>query len=115
MSRLDDNLDRDLKDAFRRQDPPAGFEARVLARAAAAQSAPRPARWFQLPVLRFAAAAAICLAVFAGVRFEQDRRLRIQGEAAKRDLIVALRVTGSKLQAVNQRVREWSEDRSDMR
>ena len=64
MSRLDD----ELKVAFQRQEPPADFAARVLARLNEAP-APRPkptmrqrlAGWFAMPTLRYAAVGAMAL------------------------------------------------------
>lgn len=120
MSRLDD----ELRNALRREAPPAGFEARLLARLSA-ESQPKSgfARWFRLPdihlplMTRWAFAAAVCLVVVAGVHFEFERQERVQqerveGEAAKDKLMLALRVTGTQLQAVHEKVRELNEDSS---
>jgi negative regulator of sigma E activity len=115
MSRLDDRL----KDALRREAPPAGFEARLMARI---EAEPEPAtglaRWFRLPQLRLpmmtrlAFAAVLCLMVVAGVRYEQVKQEREAGEAAKQKLMLALRVTGTQLQAVHEKVMS-SLDRQD--
>lgn len=115
MSRLDD----ELKNALRREAPPEGFEARLMARLA---SEPKRemglARWFKLPDLRMplmtrlAFSAALCLMVVAGVRFERERQERVEGEAAKAKLMQALRVTGTQLQAVHEKVRESTADYS---
>lgn len=128
MSRLDDEmreplqpqLDAALKAALRREEPPAGFEARLMARLA---SQPRReaalARWFQLPLFRFPAmtrlafAGVLCLMVLAGVQYEHERRERVEGEAAKAKLMQALRVTGTELQAVRAKVLESSGDGSE--
>jgi negative regulator of sigma E activity len=117
MSRLED----ELRNALRREEPPEGFAARVLARAAAAPE-PRRARawtrltgWFRAPVFaRAAMAGALCLVVVLGVHYEQRQQLeRVRGEAAKRQLLLALRVTGSSLRAVHDKVHELSAGYSD--
>jgi hypothetical protein len=115
MSRLED----ELRNALRREEPPEGFAARVLARAAAA---PEPRRawtrltgWFCAPVFaRAAMAGAFCLLVVLGVHYEQRQQLeRVRGEAAKRQLLLALRVTGSSLRAVHDKLHELSAGYSD--
>ena len=120
MSRLDD----ELKNALHREAPPSGFEARLLARLAAEpQPKARLAGWFRLPDLRlplmtrWAFAAALCLVFVAGFHFEAERRERVQqervvGEAAKDQLMLALRVTGTQLQIVHDKVRGLNEDSS---
>ena len=116
MSRLED----ELRNALRREEPPAGFEARLMARLA--QEPERKtglARWLRLPEMRLplmtqvAFAAALCLVVVAGVRYERDRRERVEGLAAKAKLMQALRVTGTQLQAVREKVRASADDYSD--
>jgi len=115
MNRFED----ELRNALQRERPPEGFAARVLARAAAE---PKPAGawdrlkdWFRMPVVaRAALAGALCLLVVAGVQYQQRQRLeRIRGEAAKQQLLLALRVTGSNLRAVHDKVRELSASYSD--
>lgn len=115
MSRLDD----ELRNALRREVPPAGFEARLMARLASEpKQATGLARWFRLPEMRMplmtqvAFAAALCLVVVAGVRFERDRQERAEGLAAKAKLMQALRVTGTQLQAVREKVRASTDDYS---
>lgn len=118
MSRLDD----ELRNALRREAPPTGFEARLMARLAAEpKRATGLGRWLRLPawhlplMTRLAFTAALCLMVIAGVHYERERQERIEGEAAKVKLMQALRVTGTQLQAVHEKVRELSEDDSGER
>lgn len=113
MSHFED----ELKEAFRREMPPAGFAERVIARAKAEEAARAEARsswrdWFRMPVLRFALAGALCVTIGVGVHVHQLELERARGEAAKQQLLTALHVTGSKLQAVNDRVRAISADDS---
>ncbi len=106
MSRLED----ELRNALRREQPPAGFAERVLARAAQ----PRRTFWdfLRLPAFRWAMAGALCLIfVIAGLEYQQQRQERLRGEAAKAQLMQALRITGSKLQFANRRVRSLQDSR----
>jgi anti-sigma factor RsiW len=107
MSRLED----ELKKALRRVEPPAGFADRVLARAAR-QERQKPARsrwWLGLSGiggLRWAAACAMCIALAAsGVLYEHDLQRR-RGEEAKDKLMLALRITGTKLQIAQESLKE---------
>jgi negative regulator of sigma E activity len=118
MSRLDDELRDELRQALRREEPPVGFEARLLARLSSEpKRETRLSRWFRFPELRFpmptrlAFTAVLCLMVVAGVQYEREKHERIEGEAAKVKLMQALRVTGTQLQAVREKVMESSGDR----
>jgi hypothetical protein len=110
MSQMD-HFEDDLRNALRREQPSEGFEARVLARAAA-EPVPSKTSWFQMPVLRFAMAAALCLVFVVSVRLEEGRHERAKGEAAKQQVMLALRVTGNQLHAVSEKVRGLSSDYS---
>jgi len=121
-------LDDELRTALKRREPPPGFTGRVMARVEQlaeerARTAAKPARsgpsspwspwsWFGRKVsLSFGAVAAMAAVVLlaAGIalwqqhRIEQERR---QGEAARAQLIEALRVTSAKLNRVRTKVRE---------
>ncbi len=108
-------LEEELGKAFERVDPPAGFAERVMARAATAERSKSRAAWtwlgfFQMPALRWAATSALCVVLAAGgmlLRREQVRRER--GEHAKEQVMLALRITGSKLQIAQASVRDISE------
>ncbi len=108
MSRLDDELRR----ALGREDPGPEFTARVLARAAAAPPARRRVWWF--PNLRWAAAAAAAcvLIVTAGVEY-REWQVRVQGETAKRELVRALHIAGTKLNQARDKVRALNAPRGE--
>ncbi len=107
MSRLDDAL----REALRREDPGPEFTARVLAAAAGAQpkqswwrtfvSGFHPAKW------RWATVGALACALLVGggieYRHQQEER---QGRQAKEQLVLALRIAGSKLNAARNRVQQ---------
>ena len=93
-----DDLEQQLKSALQRMDPSAGFEAKVLKAAVAKNGA----RWFGL---RFSAAAAIAAMLIGGVVWrEGQERQEARGEEAKARLMLALKVTGTKLQEIQQKV-----------
>lgn len=100
MSRLDD----ELRNALRRQDAPPGFAERVLARAAAEPAKRGWFDWLAWPHLRWVTAVAAMVMVVAGVTWERERRMRAEGELAKQRLMLALRITASKLQFVKEKL-----------
>jgi hypothetical protein len=79
------NLDDELRAVLRRVEPPAGFAARVTARAQR-RRAYRFAAW--------AAAAAMLMA--AGLQYQRQR----DGERAKEQAMVALRIAAREIQSV---------------
>ena len=107
-------LDDELRDALRREEPPVGFAERVLAAAAAGERpnagmsgpAPLAERW---RIAGWMAAAAVIALVAGGIQYqavENAREERARGEAAKEQVIQALRITGHKLQVVQAKVKE---------
>ena len=81
----------DLRAALRREEPPADFAARVIART---RPAPRRSAWV-------AAIAACLLAGLGSFEYQQ-----YEGRKAKRELLLALQITGSKLNIAQQKVLE---------
>ncbi len=107
MSRLDDAL----RNAMRREDPGPDFTARVLARAAE-----QPARrgwWAALTTggMRWAAAGALACVLVVGGALESihERRVEAEGQAAKQQLMLALRIAGGKLNLAREKVLEKNE------
>lgn len=123
-------LDDELRNALKRVEPPPGFAGRVMARVEQlaeerARAATKPVRsrspwsplsWFGRRMsVSFGAVAAMAAVVLLAVgmalwqqhRIEQERR---EGEAARAQLIEALRVTSAKLNHVRSKVREVTGD-----
>jgi hypothetical protein len=103
MSRLEDAL----REALKREDPGEDFTRRTLERAAALK--PRESawrRWLRPPSWRWAAAGALActLLVFSGVEYERVQRQRAEGERAKQELMLALRIAGTKLHATQVKI-----------
>ena len=105
MTRLEDQL----RAALQQEEPPAGFADRVLGLAAEQDERRERSLWFQFrsmfAVRRLSwAAAAVALVVVAsgvGLRIQEERR--VEGEAAKRQVMLALRITSEKWQGRGQR------------
>jgi len=102
MSRLDDAL----REALRREEPPEGFAGRVMARIEARGQ--RAGAWdglmagFRGPRLRWAGAIAAAVLLTGAVGYQERRRA--EGERAKSQVMLALRITGVKLQYARARV-----------
>jgi hypothetical protein len=106
-------LDDDLKIALRREEPPEDFAERVLARLHH-PAAPEPGWWERLAVLvrpprvqwvALSVVASVMIPV-AGVQYHKEQRLRAEGERAKQQLVLAVRVAGNKLRGVQKKVLE---------
>jgi hypothetical protein len=100
-------LEEALRKALRREEPPAGFAERVMARisredaAVGAREAVGPwgrlAAAFRAPHPRWAAACAAVALLAGGLEYRSQRLERAEGERARRQVMLALRITGSKL------------------
>jgi len=96
MSRLENKL----HDVLKWKEPPAGFAERVLARTVEAKQKARASR-FAWHGLQWGLAGALCLAlVMAGIEYRHVQEERARSEAAKEQLLLALRITGDQLQFV---------------
>jgi hypothetical protein len=104
MSRLDDAL----REAMRRETPPGGFAERVMARV---QAAPEPRTWagwlaaFRRPQLRWATALAAVVLVVGTAGYRNEMQKRAEGERARDQVMLALRITGGKLRMTQEAVR----------
>lgn len=105
MNRMEDAL----REALRRREPPAGFTERVMAKALEPAVA-RSRAWGFLHVFSsrrwswgFAVAAA-CILMLVGV--EHRRAERARAEAARHQVITALRVTSEALESVREQIQK---------
>jgi hypothetical protein len=90
-------FEEELRSALRRQEPPGGFADRVMARTRR-KGTPRRASWV-------AAAIAACLALgLGGFEYRQ-----YEGRKAKRELVLALEIAGSKLSRAQAKVSQLSQ------
>ncbi len=93
-------FEEDLKRALQKQEPSADFTARVQARCAEQTPKAHGGFW------RLSLAAAAALLMAAGGTVYQRHAHEAKGLAAKRQLLLAMRIAGAKLQEVQQRVKE---------
>lgn len=123
-------LEKALREALQREEPSPDFTARVMARLAE-QPEPEPVvrpservhwwhrltgpfmNWFQLPQLQWVTAGAlvcVLLAAAFSVRQYRERQREIaEGELAKEQVMLALQIASTKLNAAQRKVREASE------
>ena len=101
-----DDFELELARALERQEAPAGFSARALARINAERSLPATR-----PTWRLAFAAALVIASFVGaLRFDSAQQQEVaRGEAAKQQVLLALRIAGSKMQIAQKQIEQFSE------
>ena len=103
-------LEVELREALKARPAPPGFAARTLAAAAHRPAAPRGTlsglSRRQGPLVRWSAAAALLLCLCSGAWLEHRRQEQIAGEQARQQVLLALRIAGNTLQAVQHRVVE---------
>jgi hypothetical protein len=94
------NLDDELRSALRRQEPSPDFTERVLARVSAARVRPAPRSWLSWPATRWVAAMAALLVLALGaLEYRQQ-----QGERAKSQVLLAVRIAAHKLNKAQKKV-----------
>ena len=103
-----DQFEDDLKLALRRVDPPPGFERRVFARLAGA-SPPQQHR-----IAAWAVAAGLIFASFGGVAVYQQYQQQRRALEARDQLLLALRVTGQKLDEVRNHINHFDHSRREI-
>ena len=94
------HLERDLERILRRESPPAGFADRVLERIERDGRQRRPVWW------RAAAASVALMAVIAGWSgHRMAERRRAEGERAREEVLLALRIASEKVAYAQNEVR----------
>jgi len=99
-----DRLEDALREALRRKQAPEGFAERVLARQSTPARWDRFRFWLDPPSLRWAGAAALTLVLLAGIQYSAERRRRAEGEAAKQQILTALRITADRVEYTREKV-----------
>ena len=89
-------LERDLRESMRRRQAPPHFAEKVLARTRKSKTTGFSWAWL--------AAAALILLMIGGVGILREQRRQAEGERAKEQLMVAFRITGSKLRDVQEKL-----------
>ena len=104
-----DQVECDLREGLVARAAPDGFSRKVMARIDARQKT-APAWWSTWRWAATAILAAALLAMVAGGQWEQQRKQRIAGERAREQVILALRITGSTLDAVQQKIQRTGKE-----
>jgi hypothetical protein len=102
------NLEEELKHALQRKDPPPRFRERVLAKCGAGPLTRADGRVREpAPHYRSIAAAVLLTAIIGGTtaRWIEQRR---EGERAKEQVLLALRITSHKLRDTREQIHELS-------
>lgn len=102
-------FDQQLREALRTRPAPQGFTERVMRRVPGPrviQKRRRTTLFFRFPAAaRLAAVASVLVAVLVGGMVYQRQR-QIAGERARQQVLLALRITGTTLQQVEQKVNQ---------
>ena len=98
-----DDFEKELRAQLQARSAPGGFADRVMARVPMRQAPRGMFLGFGLPVWRWAVAAVlVAVMVLGGI--ERDHQRRLAGERAREQVLLALRITGSTLRNVQQKV-----------
>lgn len=106
------NLDRELRRALRRREPPPGFEQRVLQaihareRRSPLQAALSQVRRLLTPRVYAPALAAVAVLLFVTGQVREQRRQRALAEEAGQQAVYALELAASKLTYAQQKALE---------
>ena len=116
-------FEEQLKQALARQEPSADFAGRVLAEAALQEKHGEAGRWrawlhntwFKTPLMqaRRLAPVMVVFLVMSGVLAYREHQREVQGQAAKQQLLQALRIAGTKLHHAHLRVVAMETDGTD--
>lgn len=95
-----DEFEKELRDGLQLRPAPPGFAGRVLGRVAERES--RRHSW--IPLWRWAVAAVLVVAMVVGGGVERNRRQRIEGQRARAQVLLALRIAGTTLHDVQRKM-----------
>jgi hypothetical protein len=98
-----DDFEKELRAQLQARSAPGGFTDRVMARVPMRQAPRGTFLGFGLPVWRWAVAAMLVAVMVLG-GLERDHQRRVAGERAREQVLLALRITGSALRDVQQKV-----------
>jgi hypothetical protein len=98
----DRELERELRETLRRTQAPAGFSARVFERTSGKAAA---AAWWRRPALAWSLASVLLVSAVGGTEAWHAHHERVEGERAKAELMLALRITGQKIQFAQSKLR----------
>jgi hypothetical protein len=98
-------FERDVRETLRRRPPPPGFASRVLARTREIDERDEALSLWKSP-WRWAAAVALLVMLVGGISLYQEHQRQLEAEKSKQQLMLALRITGSKIYLIQERLSE---------
>lgn len=103
MHEFEDEFERELKQALERRPAPPGLKTRIMAMRRQRHANKR--HWHSLLWMRLAASLLIVAIIGGAIRWDYERiQERRRGEAARQQVMTALRVTQHALDLVQQRL-----------
>lgn len=101
------DIERELKTVLQRRRPDAGFTERVMAAVREADHQRQTSSFSRQPwhAWRAVAAAVLLTAFLGGWAAREAAQRRAEGEQARQEVLVALRITGEKLRSAQDHVR----------
>jgi hypothetical protein len=107
--RMDENemveFEQKLRIALQRREAPLGLKQRVLSQARERRQAER-GRWWMVNIAQRIAASAVLAAIFGGAAVYHRVEERRKGEAAREQVLTALRITSKTLDRVGDKLAE---------
>ena len=107
-------FDERLKKALQQKAPASDFAARVAVRISQNEAQSKWPTPRQISPWRWATVAVLIIATIGSIGYHQQQRERSQGEAARRQVMLALQITNEKLQIAQQKVRHLSDRRGEI-
>lgn len=95
-----DDFERELREQLSVREAPEGFADRVMARVARREKR----SWFRQPLWHWAAATALAAVVALGAGLQYQHEQRREGEQARAQVLLALRITGTTLRDVERKI-----------
>ena len=99
-------LEKELLNAMRSEEPPDGFVARVLAKTAETGHGSRIGYFASRKLAWVFACTVLLVLVITGVEYRKAREERARGEAAKAQLMLALRIASNQIQFVQLKINQ---------
>src|SRR5262245_41809801 len=96
-------FERDLRETLKRREPPAGFAGKVLARSREIEERKEQRSAWKWS-WRWLTATATLVIVVGGILGYREHSRQLQAEKSKEELMFALRLTGTKLRLVQQKL-----------
>jgi hypothetical protein len=99
-------LEKELLNAMRSEEPPEGFAERVLARTTETKQGSLTGLFAWRNLKWVLACSALLVLIVAGIEYRHVQEERARSEAAKAQLMLALRIAGDQIQYVQSKINQ---------